>query len=151
MIERDVSNALPTTMTQTAPYPTVLRDLVDKWRYRPGWTARLYGNAYERDEGCKGLTLSITTDTVNSYHHEQPIHVQHLFIVPAATYDVRSWRRWLFECGVKVDFHEAMEFFEIDGVKPYAPSHGPGNDPYLLAELSTETDRRTSFRGEVNP
>jgi hypothetical protein len=137
-------------MTQTAPYPVVLNDLVRKCTYRPNWTVELWGD-YERDEGCKGLSLIITTSTVNSYHPDQPIHVQHLFGVPAATYDVRSWQRWLFERFRDVETHEAMEFFAIDGKKPYAPSHGPGNDPYLIAEFSTETDRRTSFRGELNP
>ncbi len=26
----------------------------------------------------------------------------------------------------------------------------PGNDPYLVREIGTDLDRRTSFRGEVN-
>ncbi len=34
--------------------------------------------------------------------------------------------------------------------RPYAPSHGPGNDPYLVREVGSDLDRRTSFRGEVN-
>ena len=138
------------TMTQTAPFPQKLKRLVERCAYRPGWTVRLYGNGYERDTGCEGLTLSITTDTVNSYHPEQQIRVQHLFIVPAATYDERSWRRWLFERFHDVELHECMEFFTIDGDKPYAPSHGPGNDPYLVREVGTDIDRRTSFRGELN-
>lgn len=144
-------NDLPETMVQTAPYPVILRDLVARCTYRPGWTVRLYGNAYERDTGCEGLTLSITTDTVNSYHPEQSIHVQHLFIVPAATYNEQSWRRWLFERFLDVEKHETMEFFTIDGVKPFAANHGPGFDPYQVRELSTDEDRRTSFRGELNP
>ncbi len=35
--------------------------------------------------------------------------------------------------------------------RPYRPSHGPGNDPYLVREIGTEEDARTSFRGELNP
>lgn len=142
---------LPAEMVQRAPYPTVLADLVDKCTYRPDWWIRLLGNSYERDPDCEGLTLSITTDTVNSYRPDEKIRVQHLFVVPAATYDVRSWQHWLFECFHQVEFHECMEFFTVDGVKPYAPTHAPGSNPYLFAEQSTETDRRTSFRGELNP
>lgn len=138
------------SLTQTAPYPTVLADLVDKCTYRPAWNVRLE-DEYNRGQGSVGLTLIITTYAANSYHHLQSIRVQHLFIVPAAAYDERSWRRWLFERFVDVETHEAMEFFTIDGEKPYPPSHGPGNDPYLLREVGTELDRRTSFRGEVNP
>lgn len=143
--------SLPEAMTQTAPYPTILRGLIEKCTYRPGWDVRLYGNGYERDPGCEGLTVSIVTDAVNSYHPDQSIRVQHLFVVPAATYDERSWRRWLFECFHQVELHECMEFFAIDGQKPYRPSHGPGSDPYLVREIGTELDARTSFRGEVNP
>jgi hypothetical protein len=28
--------------------------------------------------------------------------------------------------------------------------HGPGNDPYMVREVGTELDVKTSFRGEVN-
>lgn len=133
---------------QFAPWPTELAALVSACTYRPGWGVRLHG--MDRGQGSTGLTLVITTDTVNSYRHAQPINVNHLFIVPAAAYDERSWRRWLFECFHQVELHEAMEFFTIGGEKPYAPSHGPGSDPYLLREVGTELDVKTSFRGDVN-
>lgn len=137
------------SMSQVSPYPWTLARLVETCTYRPGWVVELL--EYDRGQGSRGLTLVITTDTVNSYAPHQPMRVNHLFIVPAAAYDERSWQRWLFERFHQVEFHEAMEFFEIDGVKPYAPNHGPGNDPYLLRELTTDLDRRTSFRGEVKP
>lgn len=160
-------------MHQQAPYPQVLADLVARCHYRPGWTVSL-SDDHERDEVDgkvvgRGLTLIITTQGYNSYHVDrgQTYRVYHYFIVPAATYDERSWRRWLFEQFLKVETHEAMEFFrfehdtpnrvgtEVIGSnhhveRPYAPSHGPGNDPYLVREVGTDLDRRTSFRGEVN-
>jgi hypothetical protein len=136
------------TMTQTAPYPDKLADLVQRCRYRPGWGVWLEHE--DRGQDSVGLTLTICTNTVNSYPPHEPMRVRHLFIVPAASYDERSWRRWLFECYHQVEYHEAMEFFTIDGEKPYAPSHGPGNDPYLLREVGTELDRKMSFRGDVN-
>lgn len=134
-------------MRQTAPYPELLASLVNRCTYRRGWRVEL--RDMDRDQGSIGLTLIITTNTVNSYNHDEPMRVNHLFIVPAAAYDERSWRRWLFERFVDVETHEAMEFFTIDLDKPFAPSHGPGNDPYLVREIGTDTDRRTSFRGEV--
>ena len=75
----------------------------------------------------------------------------HYFPVPPAAYDVRSWRRWLLEQVLLVERHEACEFFQLAGDRPYAPSHGPGNDPYLIRELGTDEDVRTSFRGELLP
>jgi hypothetical protein len=132
-----------------APFPHVLQDLVDACEYRPGWVVAL--RDLDRGQGSRGLTLIITTDTVDTYHPDVPLRVNHLFPVPPAAYDWRSWRRWLFDQFVLVEQHEAQEFFVINGERPYAPSHGPGNDPYLIREIGTDLDRRTSFRGEVSP
>lgn len=139
----------PTSMTQTAPYPWDLIALVKQCSYRPEWIVDII--EMDRGQGSKGLTLKIITDTVNSYPPHEPMRVAHLFIVPAASYDERSWQRWLFDRFVDVETHEAMEFFSIGDRKPYAPSHGPGNDPYLVREVGTELDVKTSFRGDVNP
>jgi hypothetical protein len=155
------------SMTQTAPYPHALAKLVESCEYRPGWTVELR-DLPDRDKDPAtgeaiggGLTLIITTHGWNSYHVPKPCDlcwmppmtygVHHYMIVPAATYDERSWRRWLFEQFRLVESHECAEFFAIDGDRPYAPSHGAGNDPYLIREVGTDIDRRTSFRNEVNP
>lgn len=92
----------------------------------------------------------------------QLITVSHYFPVPAATYDERSWRRWLFDRLGDIDTHERMEDFVLEVTvtdehgcqarsleRPYAPSHGPGNDPYMVRELGTDLDQRTRFTGEV--
>jgi hypothetical protein len=139
-------------LTQTAPFPTVLAALVSRCAYRPGWTVTLMRD-HDRGQGSKGLTLDIVTRGYNSYHPErgQTYGVHHYFPVPPAAYDERSWRRWLFECFLLVERHEAMEFFQIDGERPYAPHHGPGNDPYIVFEHGSDEDVRTSFRGAVKP
>lgn len=135
-------------MSQSAPYPTGLESLVSKCTYKPDW--RVWLEHEERGQGSVGLTLTIQTNTVNSYRHDMPMHVRHLFIVPAASYDERSWQRWLFDRFIDVETHEAMEFLTIGDVKPYAPSHGPGNDPYLVREVGTDLDRRIAFTGRIN-
>jgi hypothetical protein len=33
--------------------------------------------------------------------------------------------------------------------RPFAPTHGPGDDPYVIHEYASETQRRTRFTGEV--
>jgi len=138
------------TMRQEAPYPNILQWLVnDAIEYKSGWRFSLVD--LDRDQGSKGLTLVINITGPNSYHPEKTISVNHYFPVPPAAYDMRSWRRWLFDQILLVERHEACEFFTIDGDKPYAPSHGPGNDPYLIREIGTFIDRRTSFRGELKP
>jgi hypothetical protein len=147
----------PVKMYQEADMPLALHDLVARVVYRPGWKVKLA--VLDRGQGSSGLTLVITTRGYDSYHPERGENygVHHYFIVPAAGYDERSWRRWLFEQYLLVERHEAMEFFALEDepgtgrvTRPYAPSHGPGNDPYLIREVGTETDQRTSFRGVLD-
>lgn len=142
-------------MTQSAPWPEALNDLVGSCLYRPDWMIWLEDadRDHDRDGNVTGagLTLVIQTLGYDAYHPErgQNYRVNHYFIVPAATYNRASWQRWLFDQFVKVETHEAMEYFTIGGEHPYAPNHGPGHDPYTVRELTTDEDRRTSFRGVV--
>lgn len=136
---------------QTALDPIELRELVDALDYRPGWSFEL--KDVDRGQGSKGLTLCIHTLGYNSYHpeHGQTYGVVHYMPVPPAAFNRRSWQRWLLEQLILVERHEACEFFVIAGEHPYAPHHGPGNDPYIVFEFGTDEDARTSFRGEVKP
>jgi hypothetical protein len=156
-------------MRQYAPFPTVLDDLVTNLRYRPGWHFEL--KDIERDHAgvhqgaAGGLTfIGVTGDyegpdgefrgAMDAYHPERPRPVYFYFPVPAATYDERSWRRWVFDRILDVETHEAMEHFAFvesgSLVRPYSPSHGPGNDPYMIREVGSALDKRTAFTGKVN-
>jgi hypothetical protein len=142
---------------QIAPYPLPLKELVQVIYYK-GWSFILTN--IDRGQGSEGLTLDIITATANSYHAHScdychsmvtDYNVHHYMPVPPASYDKRSWQRWLFEQILLVERHEAAEFFQLsNGDRPYAPSHGPGNDPYIIRELGTDLDQRTSFKGVVN-
>lgn len=138
-------------MKQEAPFPSALAGLVSRLSYRPGWAFRL--SDIDRDEDVdgkvvgRGLTLVVITRGYNSYKPSdgENYRVHHYFIVPAATYDERAWRRWLFDRLIDVETHECMEFFKIDSRRPYAPSHGPGNNPYSVRDRQTEEDAHTMF------
>jgi hypothetical protein len=134
---------------QAAPYPIVLETLLNGFKYKEGWKASL--REVDRGQGCTGLTLVILIVQPDTYHPERTVHVNHSFAVPPAAYDGRSWRRWLFDRILDVEKHEAMEFFQIDGQRPYAPNHGPGNDPYTVFEIGTEQEKRTSYLGVTRP
>lgn len=136
-------------MTQRAPHPAVLFELVDQLEYKRGWRMSLAH--IDRGQGSVGMTLCILIDTPNSYNQDERRQVMHYMPVPPAAFDRRSWQRWLFEQLLLVERHEACEFFTVDGVKPYAPHHGPGNDPYIVFDHGTDADVRTSFRGDLNP
>jgi hypothetical protein len=140
---------------QIAPYPAELAALVAACRYRPGWHLRL--EPVVRDPAdthsgeSSGLTLTVTTEGYDSNHPQygQNYRVAHFFAVPPATYNRRAWQRWLFDRLCDVERHEAMEFFFIGDAKPFAPLHGPGNDPYTVYETATPAEAATSFRGIV--
>lgn len=136
-------------MTQSAPFPEALEELVSQLSYRPGWRFRLVEE--DRGQGSMGLTLIITTLGYNSYHPErgESYAVNHHMIVPAASYNRQSWQNWILEQLLLVERHEACEFLKIGGRRPYAPHHGPGNDPYLVFTHGEERDRRTMYTGEV--
>lgn len=143
-------------MKQEAPDPDELFVLVGELTYRQdrGWA--VYLSDLVRDEprdgnpGSSGLTLVVVRHGPDTYQPETNVRVAHYFPVPPATYDRRSWQRWLFERLGDVDTHERMEDFVVAGRRPYAPSHGPGNDPYLVREVGTVEDAETSFRGVRN-
>lgn len=135
--------------TQLAPYPDALADMVQHLHYRDGFRFSLTN--LDRGQGSRGLTLVVNITGPNSYPPHEPVSVNHFFPVPPAAYDRRSWQRWLFDQLGLVETHERCEWFTIGDAKPYAPSHGPGNDPYLVREVGTLDDVRTSFRGELNP
>lgn len=136
-------------LLQEAAWPAELAALVAETEYRPGWRFELEN--LDRGQGSTGLTLTITTLGYNTYHVDrgESYRVCHLMPVPPAAYNAASWRMWLFEQILLVEKHEAMEFFQVAGERPYAPNHGFGWDPYLVTELATDRDRRTNFRNEV--
>lgn len=147
----------PEPMRQEAPYPQALAHLVEclEYRRREGW--RLWLEDTDRGQGSKGLTLVVRRSGPDSYHPDTNIRVHHYFPVPPAAYDWRSWRRWLFDRLGDVDTHERCENFIVADspgsyhvMRPYAPSHGNGNDPYLVRELGTAEDQRTSFRNVLD-
>ena len=146
------------TNHQSAPWPEELVQIVEACSYRPGWKIMMCDVDRDTVQGtgevlAKGLTLVITTQGYDSYHPErgENYRVHHFMPVPAATYDRRSWQRWLFDQFLLVERHEAAEFFKVGKRRPYAPHHGPGNDPYIIFEHGEAKDTRTMFTGEVLP
>jgi hypothetical protein len=145
---------------QQAPFPHDLEHIVGDLSYRPGWTFSLRDivrdPATSHGAEASGLTFIVTTSGYDAYHPDrgESYRVNHYFPVPAATYNYLSWLRWVFDCLIKVETHECMEFFTVVGVdsrplKPYAPTHGPGDDPYVVHEYATAAQRNTRYTGEM--
>ena len=132
-------------MKQIAPDPEILKSLVSRLKYKEGW--KFWIADADRGQGSEGLTLCILINVPDSYHPENMFQVMHYMIVPPAAFNERSWCRWLLDQILLVERHETCEFFQIDGHRPYAPNHGPGNDPYTIFDQGFKEDAQTDFRG----
>jgi hypothetical protein len=137
---------------QVAPDPEALYGLVDRLEYKAGW--EIWLGDMDRGQGSEGLTLVIQRYGPDTYHPDRMMRVNHYMPVPPAAFNFRSWQRWLFDQFLLVERHEACEFFVLHDspgsehvTRPYAPHHGPGNDPYVVWEHGELADAETSFRG----
>ena len=119
----------------------ILIALIGKVKCKPGWD-------FESVNEDGALRMTITVAGKDSYTG-RPLSVRHFFPAPMATYNEKSWRRWIFEMCRKVEDHELGEWFKVDGTRPFAPLHGPGEDPYALHEFRDEIDARTMQDGSI--
>jgi hypothetical protein len=111
-------------ITQVAPWPHELADIVANLAYRPGWSFRL--DHLDRGQGSEGMTFRILSRGYDTYNPDRGENYQvwHYFIVPAASYNRRSWLRWVLDRLIDVETHEACEFMVVAGERPFAPNHG---------------------------
>lgn len=120
----------------------ILRALVAKVKCKPGWTFRIV-------EEHGALRMVIQINCKDAYAQDNEMLLNHYFPVPITTYNEKSWRRWMFEQCRRLENHELGEFFEIDGERPFAPLHGPGEDPYTVHEVRDEVDALTKQDGSI--
>jgi hypothetical protein len=110
----------------------MLEQVVANVAYKAGWRVWLADmpRATEHYAGSEGLTLCIGAEVPDSTRPGMVTHVEHWMGVPPTSWGREAWVRWVFDQLVLVEQHEAMEFFAVDGEKPFFPSHGPGRNPY---------------------
>lgn len=137
-----------TMMTQEAPEPDELYDIIAHLQYRPGWKCWIMDG--DRGQESKGLTLVIQSIGYDTYNIDrgETYRVNHYFIVPAASYGRQSWLRWVLDRYIDVETHEACEYMVVDGKRPFAPIHAPGFDPYVVREVGSVEDVETTYKGE---
>jgi hypothetical protein len=122
----------------------VLQQVLDNWTYVDGmWPPEL-----EREDESNWALLSVFLHAPNSYRGEPgnrpDRHTRHVRLVPCATYDYQSWRRWLYEFVRDVAVHEVGEWFKDRGERIFAPHHGDGDDPYVMHETITDRTLRVA-------
>lgn len=120
----------------------LLRDVVACTSVKKGWFLDLVD-----DKGA--LRLRIIVEGYNNLRQDEPFRVAHMFPVPSATYNERSWRRWVFDCCRGVENHELGECFLVGDERPFYPMHGPGENPYVVHEIRPEIDALTTQDGSL--
>lgn len=122
----------------------ILQQIVNETKCFPNWSFRLID-----DEGAKRLLIQLRT--FHNYDHTKPFTVNHIHPVPIATYNAKSWRRWIFEQCIRTMHHEIGESlrFGNEELRPFAPMHGPGEDPYTVHEWRPESDALTTQDGSL--
>jgi hypothetical protein len=123
----------------------ILERLVAKVVCKPGWDFDLV------NEDDTHRRLVITVAGRDAYDKNNRLAVRHYFPVPMATYNEKTWRRWIFEMCRLVENHELGEWFVVDNERPFAPLHGPGENPYEVHEFRPEVDARTTQSGTIKP
>jgi hypothetical protein len=120
----------------------ILEKVVSELKGPPNWYFRLAD-----EDGAKRLV--ITLDTVSNYDNTKPFAVSHFHPVPIATYNEKTWQRWVFDQCIRTMNHELGEALSFKGKRPFAPMHGPGEDPYIVHDNRTDEERRTMQDGSV--
>src|ERR1700744_5630914 len=117
----------------------ILRKLVPTLQCKPGWSFSIDDSD---DPGFLVLVISVCGYNSSTYDagDRAKFIVRHMQAVPEATYNEQSWLRWIFEKCRGVENHELGEWFRIDNRKPFAPMHGPGEDPYTVHEYRPKRD-----------
>jgi hypothetical protein len=122
----------------------LLADIVAKTECKPGWSFEIVS--------CDGAhTLHITIHGLDNYDPSKPFVVTHCHPIPFATYNEATWRRWIFDQCMRTMTHEIGESlrFGDEEVRPFAPMHGPGEDPYTVHEFRPEIDFLTTQNGSI--
>lgn len=123
-----------------------LAEIVRTTKAFPGWSFALV-----HKQGASYLVITI--DGHNNYDPDEPFCVSHEHPVPIATYNPKTWRRWIHTQCLRTLTHElgeSLRFGTDDApLRPFVPMHGPGEDPYTVHEWRSEEDARMTQRGKL--
>lgn len=121
----------------------ILRAVVAGVKYKPGWTFHII-----EEDGALRLKM-IDHDCVDAYNPGRPFPLAHFHPVPTATYNEKTWKRWVYEQCRRVENHEIGEWLHWGDERPFAPLHAPGEDPYTVHEFRDQADARTTQSGAM--
>lgn len=93
--------------------------------YKPGWRFRIGGPG--------NRFLCVTATTLDSLSPDRERSTQHMFEIPCGL-GRRDFARWVFDRLLDAERHEAAEFFQFEGNRPFWPNHQDEGSPYEHVE-----------------
>ena len=78
--------------------------------------------------------MCVYAETVDSLAQDTTRITQHQFQLPDPLPDERDLCRWVLERLLDAERHEACEFLQIDGRRPFFPNHHDEGSPYEHVE-----------------
>lgn len=113
---------------------------LEDFTFKPGWEFGLFpGERFRiaietKDSTGKHFGPELTQDSAYGYAlfgpEEKPFKVMHTFNIPVVV--GTDIERFVLDCIIQVETHEAMEFFKLDGKAIFMPDHSSGGDPYKI-------------------
>lgn len=94
-------------------------------RYKPGWVFKAGGPL--------GRWLCAFATTPDSLKPASSRCTQHMWEIPDGL-DRAGFARWAFARLLDAERHEAAEFFQVDGCRPFWPNHQDEGSPYEPVE-----------------
>lgn len=122
----------------------VLRKVVAEVKGMPGWSFHIVD-----EDGDLRLVIRVWGENSACPEKHERYGVDNYFPVPAATYNERTWRRWVFEMSRRTMNHELGEWTRWGDLRPFAPLHGPGEDPYTVHEFRPPIDQFVTQDGTI--
>lgn len=113
------------TVQDAAGAPVVPAAFIASVTYKPGWSLKVGGPL--------GQYVCIFATTPDSNNPTSDRCTQHMFKIPDGL-DRRAFARWLFDCLLLCELHEAGEFFRVADLRPYMPHHQDEGNPYDLVD-----------------
>jgi hypothetical protein len=105
--------------------PHLLTGVVGRLSYKPGWHLKMGGPL--------GRYLCVNADTPDSAQPTRSRRTQHMFEAPPLDTE-RAAVRWVLDCLLLCEQHEACEFLRYDGRRPFFPHHQDEGSPYELVD-----------------
>ena len=131
-------------MTQHAQTWDELERFLKTFTYVDGSRSKLV-----RFDADNYAVLYLMIPAPNSYRGEpgnRPMrYTTHERLVPCATYNYQTWRRWVYEFARAIALHEVDEWFKDDGERIFAPHHGAGEDPYVSWHTRPDREHQVSL------